>query len=96
MSRNPSSHRNEPGPYRPRASATGIRADELLPLHALHERLGWGPRTISKAQREGLRVLGYAKWKYVRGCDVTDFLVRAQANSGDRPEAEQHPERSAV
>jgi hypothetical protein len=63
-----------PGPHRSPPSTIGIRADELLPIRALHERLGWGPRTVAKAQRDGLRVIRYAKWAYVRGADVIAFL----------------------
>jgi len=67
--------RNEAGPHRPAPSTIGIHADELLPIRALHERLGWGPRTVAKAQRDGLRVIRYAKWAYVRGDDVIAFLA---------------------
>jgi len=72
-----------PGPHRPPPSAVGIRADELLPIRALHERLGWGARTTARAQREGLRVLTFAKWKYCRGIDVIAFLDRQQSKEPD-------------
>lgn len=77
------SRANQAGPHRPPPSAIGIRADELLPIRALHERLGWGPRTVAKAQRDGLRVLTYAKWKYVTGADVLEFFARLGEGGGD-------------
>lgn len=66
--------RNAAGPHRQPPSAIGIRADEILPLRALHERLGWGARTVAQAQRDGLRIARYGKWKYVRGSDIIEFL----------------------
>ena len=75
--------RNQAGPHRPPPSAVGIRADELLPIRALHERLGWGPRTVAKAQRDGLRVLKYAKWAYVTGADVLAFLAGPADSKSD-------------
>ncbi len=69
--------RPEPGPHRPPSPglAVGIRADELLPLRALRERLGWGERTIAQAQRDGLRVISYGRWKYVLGADVLAWFA---------------------
>ena len=74
--------RNEAGPHRPGPSGEPMGADELLPIRALHERLGWGPRTVARAQKDGLRVIRYAKWAHVLGSDLIDFLNRQQPGDG--------------
>jgi hypothetical protein len=38
---------------------------------------------VAKAQRDGLRVLTYAKWKYVTGADVLEFFARLGEGGGD-------------
>ena len=73
---------NIPGPHRPGPSGDPIRADELLPWSALHERLGWGPRAIAEARARGLRVLRFANRQYVKGSDVITFL-ESVADTGD-------------
>jgi hypothetical protein len=73
---------NTAGPHRPGPSGEPIRADELLPWSALHTRLGWGSRAVAEAQRRGLRVLVYAKRKYILGRDVIDFLERHGQQGG--------------
>jgi hypothetical protein len=65
---------NQAGAHRPGPSGESVRADELLPWSALHTRLGWGSRTVAKAQRDGLRVLTYGGRKYVTGRSLIDFL----------------------
>ena len=54
----------------------GIRADEILPLPTLKRRLGWGNRSVSQAQRDGLRCIAYGRQKFVRGHDLLDFFGR--------------------
>jgi hypothetical protein len=45
-----------------------------MPLREAARRLGWGWKTIARAQRDGLRTIPYGKMKYVIGRDVFDFL----------------------
>ena len=52
----------------------GIRADELLPLRAAMERMGWCHRALASAKKRGLRVLTFSKWSYILGADVITFL----------------------
>lgn len=73
---------NTPAPERP--SYQAIQPGELLPLPVVKQRLRWGDETISKAQREGLKVLRYGKWGYVVGADLIEFLSRlADKQAGD-------------
>jgi hypothetical protein len=65
---------NQAGPHRRGPSGEPIRADELLPWSALHDRLGWGSRTISKARAQGLRVLRFGGRQWVKGADIIAFL----------------------
>ena len=80
--------RNEAGPRRPGPNGETIRADELLPWAALHSRLGWGARALADAQARGLRVLAFAKRKYVLGRDLIGFLesIHGQQQPSDRGE----------
>lgn len=55
-------------------SGVGVRSDELLPLRSLHERLGWGAKTLELARRAGLRVLAFSKYRYVLGADLIRFI----------------------
>ena len=74
------SSRNQAGPHRRGPTGESIRADELLPWSALHDRLGWGARALAAAQARGLKVLRFGKWKYVKGADLIAFLEsQAQA-----------------
>ena len=68
-----------PAPERP--SYQAIQPAELLPLPVVKQRLRWGDETISKAQREGLKVLRYGKWGYVVGADLIAFISQ-QADHG--------------
>ena len=80
---------NEAGPHRRTTSVgLGIRADELIPMYSLSERLGWGYHTIIRAQKDGLRVLRYAKWKYVYGADLIEFLGRMQSTTKEQASAQ--------
>jgi hypothetical protein len=67
--------RNVAGPHHV-APSDPIRADELLPWIALHDRLGWGTEAVSEARRRGLRVLRFARRQYVLGRDIIEFLER--------------------
>lgn len=62
------------------AGRGSITADEILPLSIVATRLGWGQRTIRRAQRDGLITIPYARMKYCLGADVLDFF-RQRANS---------------
>ena len=67
--------RNQAGAHRPAPLyQLGIWPDELLPLRALNERLGWGSRTLELAKRKGLRILAFSKFRYVLGADVIAFI----------------------
>jgi len=66
---------NQAGAHRPvPLFGVGIRPDELLPLRALNERLGWGGRALQLARRKGLRILAFGKYRYVLGADVISFI----------------------
>ena len=66
---------NAAGAHRPTALfGVGIRPDELLPLRALNERLGWGGRALQLARRKGLRILAFGKYRYVLGADLISFI----------------------
>jgi hypothetical protein len=74
--------RNTAQPHRPGPSGEPIKPDELYPLSALHTRLGWGPRGLAHAKRQGLRILAFSKWRYVKGADLINFIER-QAGFGE-------------
>ncbi len=64
-----------------------IRADELLLLAEAARRLGWCAKSRRFAQRDGLRVIRYGRYQYVRGTDVLDFFAKlAEQQAGDRGE----------
>ena len=80
--------RNGAGPHRPGPSGESIKADELLPWAALHDRLGWGARALAAAKARGLRVLKFSKWRYVKGSDVIAFLESIQGKQAGPVEAQ--------
>jgi hypothetical protein len=47
----------------------------VYPIRRLHD-WGFGNRSLAAMQRDGLKVLHYSKWKFVRGADLVDFLGR--------------------
>ena len=60
-----------------------IRADELLPVQVLCERLGWKRKTLSHARRAGLRTVRFGRFNYVTGADVLAFFAGlADGNGG--------------
>jgi hypothetical protein len=77
--------RNTPGPHRRGPSGESVKADELLPLSALHTRLGWGARGLAAARRQGLRVLRFGRWHYVLGRDLIEFLESVQTVAERQP-----------
>ena len=61
-------------------SRDSISASEVLPLAEVARRLGWGQRTIRRAQREGLRCVAFGKCKYCLGADVLAFFQTLAEN----------------
>jgi hypothetical protein len=60
-----------------------IRADEVLPLREAARRLGWCQKSIAHAKREGLTVIRFAKFAYVRGRDVLAFFDKLAGSQAD-------------
>ena len=75
--------RNEAGPHRAVSTAEPIDPAKTYPIRALHQ-WGFGARSLAAMQRNGLRVLRYSKWKFVRGQDLIDFLERAAVGVTER------------
>ena len=65
---------NHDKPKPPGIGYGSISADEVLPLREAARRLGWEQKTIRRAQREGLRTVGFGRFKYVLGRDVLGFF----------------------
>ena len=92
--------RNAAGPHHV-APSDPIRADELLPWVALHDRLGWGTEAVSEARRRGLRVLRFARRQYVLGRDIIEFLERvtdqdlSEGQDQDQDQNGQHQDTSS-
>jgi hypothetical protein len=77
-----SSARNSAGAHR--AVAAGpIISGQLWPIRLLHDKLGWGARAVARAKREGLPVLAWGKFRYVRTDDLIGFLSGKRAAVGD-------------
>jgi len=60
---------------RPKTTAPGV----IDPMQAyttaeLRKRFGWGPRSLSMAKRDGLRVLRRGNTRVVRGSDFIEWL----------------------
>ena len=90
--------RNAAGPHHV-APSDPIRADELLPWVALHDRLGWGTEAVSEARRRGLRVLRFARRQYVLGRDIIEFLERVtdqDLSEGQNQDDARHDLQSSV
>ena len=63
-----------------------IRADELMLFAEAARRLGWCAKSRRFAQRDGLRVISYGRYQYVRGVDLLAFfdkLAEQQAGHGE-------------
>lgn len=75
------------GPHRV-IPTESIRSGELWPIRLLHERLGWGPRTLAAAKVKGLRILRWSKRAYVKTDDIIAFIEKQAASTkeevGDR------------
>jgi len=85
--------RSKPPAPAPCPTYQAIAPDELLPIPVVKQRLRWGDKTVSQAQRDGLRVLRYAKWGYCLGSDLIAFLQRVGAPGNGAPvEVEEAPE----
>lgn len=53
-----------------------IRDDEVMPLREAARRLGWCDKSRRNALRDGLNVIEYGRYQYVRGRDIHDFFDR--------------------
>ncbi len=58
----------------PKPGYGSIHRDEVLPLRVVAHRLGWGQRTIRKAQADGLRTIRYGSMKYCLGADILKWF----------------------
>ncbi len=65
----------------PRALGS-IHRDEVLPFAVAAARLGWCAKSRRFAQRDGLRVIPYGRYQYVRGSDVLAFFDRLVDQAG--------------
>jgi len=72
------SSRNIAGPHRQPPPCPPIDPEKVYPIRRLGD-WGFGARTVATMQRDGLRVLSFSKWKFVRGSDLVAFLERPQA-----------------
>jgi len=72
--------RDKRTPSAPRGS---IRADELLPLSVVRERLGIGTKGISAMRRAGLPIRRFGRQGFVLGADVLDFFSRLPTDGGE-------------
>ena len=73
-------------PKTPSIGYGSISADEVLPLREAARRLGWEQKAIRRAQREGLRTVGFGRFKYVFGRDVLGFFDKLAGQEGGRNE----------
>lgn len=54
-------------------------------MREAQRRLRWGRKTMTKAQRDGLRVVTYGREKYVRGAELLRFFEALESDqAGDR------------
>ena len=58
---------------------------ELYALDELKHRMRWTDSSLRAARRDGLRVLGYGKRRYVLGIDVFRFLEAHVASPSTNP-----------
>ena len=79
--------KTKPGPdsTQPRALG-GIHRDEVLPFAVAAARLGWCAKSRRFAQRDGLKVISYGRYQYVRGADLLAFFDRLAAQQAGRNE----------
>jgi hypothetical protein len=83
MSRPPGRPRTTPQP-RPTGS---IRADEILPLAVVRQRLGWGNKTAARAIRDGLPAVEYGRQKFCLGRHVLEWFAELaqEQEAGEAP-----------
>jgi len=74
MTRSPGRPRKHPPPSL--AGFGSIRPDEVMPLREAARRLGFGAKTVAKAQRDGLRTIEYGRMKYLLGRDMLAFFEK--------------------
>ena len=72
-----STPRNAAGPHRPTPPCPPIDPALTYPIRRLAD-WGWGARSVARMQREGLKVLRFSKWRFVRGVDLLAFLERIE------------------
>jgi hypothetical protein len=51
-----------------------ISALEVYPISEAARRLGWGRKTMTRAQRQGLKTVMFGRQKYVRGESIIQFF----------------------
>ena len=73
--------RNQFGPHRPAPPCPPIDPGLVYPFRRLID-WGFGARTVAGMQRDGLKVLRFSKWKFVRGSDLIVFLESAGRGGG--------------
>lgn len=66
----------------PAPGPRSISAGEVYPITEAARRLGWGRKTMARAQRDGLSTVQYGRQKYVTGAAVLEFFRRLET----RPE----------
>lgn len=50
---------------------------EIYTSDELKRRLGWGPRSLNRAKKDGLKVRRYGNVRFVRGSDFIDWIAKA-------------------
>jgi hypothetical protein len=60
-----------------------VAIDRVYPLKVFSELTGLGGWALRKAQRDGLRLCGVGRCKFVRGVDFHEYLEKAQNTTTD-------------
>lgn len=81
---------NTAGAHRPAPPCPPIDPSLVYPIRRLAD-WGFGARSTAAMQREGLRVLQYSKYKFIRGADLIAFLARG-SDSESGSQGRQRPE----
>jgi hypothetical protein len=66
-------------PVKP-AGPLGVSSLEVYPLREAQRRLRWGRKTMTRAQRDGLRSVAYGREKYIRGAEILRFFEALESN----------------
>jgi hypothetical protein len=61
-----------------------IEATAIYPLATFCRINRWGPRALALAKRQGLRIVRFSRWGYVRGVDAMAFFERLAAGEGQQ------------